>query len=165
MAKLIANDNCWVGFSTASLSGSGATLGITAAQVAAATNLTPFLISLNASATGNTVPTPALDSLFETSISGTVQAQFQADFYRDDSTDTAWTTLPRAASGYIIVSRYGGSDVAPHLNRPIAADTVEIWPVVITSRTPSALASNTAQTFTITCSVPKEPNESATVAA
>jgi len=162
MAKLIANDNCWVGFTTASLSGSGATLGVTAAQVAAATPLTSLLISINASSQGNTVPTPALDSLFETSISGTVQATFTADFYRDDAADTAWTNLPRAAGGYFIVSRFGGAGTN---NLPIAADAVEVWPIVVTSRTPSQLTSNTAQTFTVTCSVPKEPNESCTVAA
>ena len=161
MAKLIANEQCWVGFTSASLTGSGDTLAITAAQVLAATNLTPLLISINASATGNTVPTPTLDSLFETSVSGTVQAQFTADFYRDASADTAWTTLPRSTTGYIVISRFGGT--ANAAKAPDAAEKCEVWPVVVTARTPSALTSNTAQTFTVTCAVWKEPNEDCTV--
>lgn len=162
MAKLIANENCWVGFTTAPLTGAGATLVATEAQVAAATPLTGLLISINASSQGNTVPTPALDSLFETSISGTVQASFTADFYRDDTADTAWTALPRAASGFFFISRYGGTGTD---NIPEIGDDVEIWPVVVTSRTPSQLTSNTAQTFTVTCSVPVEPNEACTIAS
>lgn len=165
MSKLIANNRCWVGFSTATLTGEGSTLAVTQAQVTSAVNLTPWLITLNASTTGNQVPTPALDSLFETSISGTVQATFTGDFYKDDANDLAWDTLPREEEGYFIVSRYGGSDVAPNLNRPKSGDEVEIWPVIVTARTAGALSSNTAQTFTLTASVPKEPNESATVAA
>lgn len=165
MSKLIANNRCWVGFTDVDLPGEGATLVITAAQVAAATDLTPYLITLNASTQGNQVPTPALDSLFETSISGTVQATFTGDFYKDDEDDKAWETLHREAEGVFIVSRYGGSDVAPNLNRPVAGDDVELWPIIVTARTAGALSSNTAQTFTLTASVPKEPNESATVAS
>jgi len=167
MSKLIANNRCWVGFSTAALTGEGATLSVTAAQVAASKNVTPLLITLNASATGNQVPTPTLDSLFETSIAGTVQATFTADFYRDDVVvnDVAWENLPLGATGFFIVSRYGGTDSAPNLNRPKANDKVEIWPIVVTARQAGALSSNTAQTFTLNAAVPKQPNESATVAA
>jgi hypothetical protein len=78
---LIPNENCWIGFAEdpARVGHSGPT----AAEVAAATELTEFVISLTANATGNTVPIPNLSSLFERSIPGTSTAQFTAEMYRD----------------------------------------------------------------------------------
>ena len=160
MARIIPNENTWVGFTTASITNIAAP---TAAQVAAATDLTPFCISLNASSRGNTVPTPSFDSLFETSTAGTSAATFDADFYRDDATgnDDAWDLLPRGTRGYFIISRFGGAGTN---NLPIAADKVEVWPVMVTSRTMANMSSNTVLTFTISCSVNEEPAEAATVA-
>jgi hypothetical protein len=158
MARIIPNENSWVGFATA-VSNKNAP---TAAEITAATNLTTLLISINASSQGNTVPTPALDSLFETSVPGTSTATFSADFYRDTTADTAWTTLPRGTAGYFVISRFGGAGAN---NKPIATDIVEVWPVTVTSRTNSNMSSNQVLTFTLTCSVGSEPNEAATVAA
>lgn len=154
MSRLIPNENTWLGFATTVANISAPT----AANITAAVELTPFLISLNASSRGNTVPTPSLDTLFETSIPGTVQASFDADFYRDDDNDLAWDTLPRSTEGYFIISRLKGGD-------PVAADVVEVWPVMVVSRTMANSTSNTALTFTLSCSVPQEPDEEATVAA
>ena len=159
MGRIIPNEQTWVGFS-ATIAASD--LEPTAAEVAAATDLTPFLMSINASSQGNQVPTPSFDSLFETSILGTSQATFSADFYRDDTADTAWTTFPRAVTGYVIISRFGGSGAD---QIPEASDVVEVWPIEVVSRTASALANNTVQTFTVTCAVNIEPNEAAVVSA
>src|SRR6478609_2702263 len=146
MTRLIPNEKTWVGFTPTVANKSAPT----AANITAAVDVTPLLISLNASSRGNTVPTPSLDTLFETSISGTVQATFDADFYRDDDDDLAWETLPRATEGFFIISRFGGSGTG---GKPIAADVVEVWPVIVTSRTNSNLTSNTVLTFTVSCSV------------
>lgn len=156
MAKFIPNGKTWIGY-VATLTNIDDGLIPAVADITAADDLTPYVISVNASSSGNTVPTPALNSLFETSISGSVQSQFQADFYRDDVDDLAWDTLARGTEGYIIISR---KDPAP-----TTGDFVEVWPVKVTSRTPSAMASNTAQTFTITCSCPVEPNENVAITA
>jgi len=120
MARLIPNQNTWVGFA-ATVSNIAAP---TAAEVTAAINLTSFVISLNAASQGNTVPTPAFDSLFETSIVGTSQASFSGDFYRDNGSnnDKAWTTLPRNTNGFFIISRFGGSGTG---KKPVAADVVD----------------------------------------
>jgi hypothetical protein len=160
MARIIPNENTWIGFAA---DGSIANIAApTAAQVAAAVDLTGYTISLNASSRGNTVPTPSFDSLFETSTSGTSAATFDADFYRDDEDDTAWETLPRGTRGFFLISRFGGSGAA---NLPIAADPLEVWPVMITSRTMANMSSNTVLTFTVSCSVNEEPDEDAVVAA
>jgi hypothetical protein len=159
MARIIPNENTWIGFTPASITDPAAP---TAAQVAAAIDLTGWCISLNASARGNTVPTPAFDSLFETSTAGTSAATFDADFYRDDEDDTAWETLPRATRGFFIIARFGGTGTG---NLPIAGDDCEVWPVMITSRTMANMSSNTVLTFTASCAVMVEPAEDAVVAA
>lgn len=160
MARLIPNENTWVGFAPA---GSITNIAApTSAQIAAAEDVTSFLISLNASSRGNTVPTPAFDTLFETSTAGTSSATFDADFYRDDEDDAAWDLLPRATRGFFIVSRFGGTGTN---NLPIALDEVEVWPVMVTSRTMANMSNNTVLTFTVSCAVVEEPNEGAIVAA
>lgn len=157
MARIIPNENAWIGFLT--------TIASTAlipshTEIAAGVNLTPFVISLNASSTGNTVATPSFDTTFETSIPGTVTATFEADMYRDDVADTAWTTLPRETRGFFVVSRFGGAGTAMI---PIAADIVEVWPVIVMTRSAQNMTNNTAQTMTVQCSVPQVPNEAAVV--
>jgi hypothetical protein len=159
MARIIPNQNTWVGFAT-TVSNIAAP---TAAEVTAAINLTPFVISLNASSQGNVVPTPSFDTLFETSIIGTSTASFTGDFYRDNASgqDRAWTTLPRTTTGYFIITRFGGTGTG---RRPTTGDVCEVWPVIVTSRTMANMSNNTVMMFTATCSVPQEPNEAATVA-
>ena len=157
MARIIPNENTWIGFTTAAITNLAAP---TVAAVAACINLTGYCISLNASARGNTVPTPSFDSLFETSTAGTSAATFDADFYRDDENDVAWETLPRGTRGVFVIARYGGSGAA---NLPILGDDVEIWPVMVTSRTMANMTSNTVLTFTASCAVNVEPAEDAQV--
>jgi hypothetical protein len=159
MARIIPNENTWIGFTTAAIADIQAP---TSAQVAACIDLTGFCISLNASARGNTVPTPSFDSLFETSTAGTSAATFDADFYRDDVDDLAWETLPRGTRGTFMISRFGGTGLN---NLPIAGDDIEVWTVMITSRTMANMSSNTVLTFTASCSVNVEPAENAIVAA
>lgn len=159
MSRIIPNENTWVGFA--------ADTGIVAidspkvSEIAAALDLTCFVISLNASSRGNTVPTPSFCSLFETSAPGTSAATFDIDMYRDDDADDAWEALPRGSEGFFIISRFGGTGTD---NLPILADVVEIWPVTVTSRTMANMSSNTVLTFTVSCAVNVEPAEDAIVA-
>jgi hypothetical protein len=167
VAKLIPNQNSWIGFTatqpagytaTAALAGSGVT--VTETELDAATNLTPFVVSLTASAQGNTIPVPSLDSTFDRSIFGTTQATFQGDFYRDAAADTAWNALSRGTSGYMLVSRFGGTGTS---KVPRAGQTVEVWPIQVTQRAGSQLTSNQAQTFTVNAAVFDPAAENASV--
>ena len=157
--RIIPNEDSWVAFATARPKNLA---GPTVAEITAAVNLTGYVISITAQSQGNTVPTPNIDSLFETSVPGTSQATFTADMYRDNDVDLGWDTLPRGTVGYFYISRFSGtgSDHAPAVG-----ESVEVWPVRIVSRTASAMASNTAQTFTCTASVPENPEENAKVVA
>ena len=156
MTRIIPNENTFIGFADTVAD----ITKPTGTEITGAVNLTPWCLSINASTTGNTVPTPTLDTLFETSIAGTVQGSFTADFYRDDEEDLAWETLPRKAKGFVIISRFGGSGTDAI---PTSGDNVEVWPILIVSRTMSAGGSNTVLTFTVTASIPQEPEEDAIV--
>lgn len=157
--RIIPNENSWVAFTKTRPANLQAP---TVAELGAATVLTGFIISITAQSQGNTVPTPNIDTLFETSVPGTSQASFTSDMYRDDEADTAWDTLLRGEVGYFFISRFGGTGTN---YIPVAGEPVEVWPVRITSRTASAMASNTAQTFTCVAAVPEEPAENAKVVA
>lgn len=156
MARIIPNENTWFGFVPTLADYQNPT----ATELGTAVDLTGFLMSINASSRGNTVPTPNFKSLFETSISGTVQASFDADFYRDDDNDLAWETFPRNTSGFVVLSRFGGSGTD---NAPAATDVVEVWPILVVSRTMGNMSSNTVLTFSVSCSIPEVPAEAATV--
>lgn len=151
--KFIPNENSWIGFA-ASLANPAQP---TVAEIGSAVDLTALVSSLTASTTGNTVSTPTFDTKFETSIPGTVSSQFSMDCYRDDdpTADLAWSTLPRETTGFIVIARFGGT--------PVANAKVEVWPIAVTSRSHAQMTSNTAVMFTVTASVPSEPNENVSV--
>lgn len=156
MSKFIPNEEAFVGFATTL---TGTVTGPKVADVTGAVDLTPLCTGLNASATGNAVPTPSFDNLFETSIPGTNQATFTADFYRDNgsgSADLAWITLPRLTAGYFIIARFGQIPST-------AGRKCEVWPVIVLSRAVANMTNNTSVTFTVTCSVPAIPGEDAVV--
>jgi hypothetical protein len=156
MTRLIPNENTWIGFTPTVVD----LHAVKTAELTAAINVTGYCLSINASTTGNTVPTPTLDTLFETSIAGTVTGSLTADFYRDDEEDLAWETFPRKTKGYLLISRFGGSGTDAE---PTTGDTVEVWPMLVVSRTMAAGGSNTVMSFTVTASIPEEPVEDATV--
>jgi hypothetical protein len=173
MARVIPNEESWIGFLDGDIPAD--LCAPTVADVAACIDLTCFASTLNASAQGNTVPTPDLCSLFETSVPGTSAATFTGEFYRDDELDTgtpakpidlAWNTLPRKAKGAFIIVRFGCPlNATSGKPMPVAGTPCEVWPVEITSRAASAMASGTPQSFTCTAAVNVEPCESAEVTA
>jgi len=132
----------------------------TAADVTAGTDITPWLSSLDTPLDGDSVDSSDLSSAFNKSVAGTYGGGATATFYRDDTTDTAWTTFPRNTTGYLIVRRFGGSDVAI-----AAADEVEVWAVRVITESPSTLDRNNVQMFTVDFATLEEPVLDATVAA
>ena len=203
MARIIPNNNTFIGFFPVASFGAAdfanynantwnsslASPTITGVEAKKFLDITPFVISLTAQSTGNTIPTPTLDTLFEGNIPGTVNASFTMDLYRDDasytdtvatvtgafgdiaaveagSVDFAWSLLKRGVKGYVLISRFNEPVVGQGTNqRPSGGGSaatnniVEIYPVVITAKTAGPVTSNTVQTFTVTAAVPFEPAE------
>lgn len=152
--RYIPNQHSWFGFCTSG-GFTGTPSAPKAADLATAVVLTPLITGVTAATTGQAVPTPAFDSLFETSISGTVQANFQIDGYRDDvgASDLLWTTLPRGTNGFVVISLKTGSAV------PLVGDKVDVWPIQVLSRTIPNLTSGQVVACQITASVPQVPGE------
>lgn len=160
MGKFIPNQNSWVAVSATRPANLAAP---TVANITAATRITSLIMSIDFSAAGNTVPTPDLENLFETSVPGTSAATATADLYRDDAVggDVAWELMPRGALLYFFISRFGGTGTK---KAPAVGQDVEVWPIRVTSRKASALTNNTVQSFTMIGAVPEQPAEDAVVA-
>lgn len=169
--RVIPNEESWIGFLPGKIPAD--LCSPTVAEIAECVDLTCFISSLNATSQGNTVPTPSLCSLFETSVPGTSQATFTGEFYRDGPdnagdpvVDLAWNTLPRKTKGCFIVGRFGiAKDPTSGKPEPKAGDYVECWPVEITSRAAGAMASGTPLTFSVTAAINIEPCEDAEIVA
>jgi len=161
MARYIPNQHSWFGFTpTANWTGTATAPKQTELAAATTINLTSLITGLTAATTGQAVPTPDFGNLFETSISGTVQATFQIDGYRDDTSATAdalWTNLPRGVSGYITVALKASGGV------PAVADKVDVWPIQVLSRTVPNYTSGQVVACQITCAVPSVPGENVSV--
>lgn len=156
--KFIPNKQSWIGVA-ATLTGTVSAPKV--ADVTGAVDLTKYVTGMTASSTGNAVPTPTFDTDFETSISGTVSAQFSMDGYRDDGTgggvDLMWSTLPRGTNAWVILARYGGKPST-------AAKKCEVWPIEVTSRSVPQMTSGAAVMVNVIGAVPSEPGEDAVVA-
>lgn len=153
--RFIPNENSWVGFAAVI---TGTLQSPKVADITGAVDLTRMVQGLTASSTGQAVPTPSFDSLWNGSIPGTIDGSFQMDCYRDDvaASDKAWTTLPRTTVGTIFIARHGGIPSS-------VADAVESWSIVVLSRSVPAMTTNTPVGVTITASTPIEPAEDAVV--
>ena len=170
MTFIVPNEECFIGFHPDGLPAD--LCAPTMAEIGATVDLTCFVQSINATAQGNTVPTPVLCSLFERQVPGTSNATFTAEFYRDKDlvttpgsiTDLAWDTLYRKRTGAFIIGRFG---ITYDQGVPVVGggDQVEVWPVEITSRAAGPMSSGTPMMFSITCAVNIEPCEDAVVAA
>lgn len=118
----------------------------TTTEINAGTELTPFMRrdGLQTPVSGTTIDASDVSSLQNKNLPGSFGGDnVTLQLYRDDTTDTAWTTLARGASGYIVVRRFGGSSVAA-----ASAQKVEVYPGSVISREPSQSGDNEAQRFT-----------------
>jgi hypothetical protein len=136
----------------------------TEAEIAAGTELTPFITpaGINLPDEGSEADASDLSSERDKSVPSTVGGNPEAECYRDDTTDTAWTTLTRGTSGYLVVARFGGSGTD---NAIQATDEVEVWTVRVSSRNPVRVARGETQRFQSVFTVEADPEYSATVAS
>lgn len=131
----------------------------TTAEMAAGTELTGYLSTLDTPLEGESVDSSDLSSAFNKSVAGTYGGGASGTFYRDDTTDTAWTTLPRNTLGHLVIRRFGGSTVDY-----ASSDSVEVWPARVIARSPSSLDRNSVQVFNVNFATVDEPTLAATIA-
>jgi len=131
----------------------------TTVELTAGVDVTPWLSSLDTPLDGDSVDSSDLSSAFNKTVAGTYGGGATATFYRDDTTDTAWDLLPRNTTGYIVIRRFGGSEVAW-----TAADVAEVWYVRVITESPATMDRNNVQTFDVDFAVLEEPVLDAVVA-
>lgn len=104
---------------------------ITAAEANAGTDLTTFVRTLpDIPRTGNTVDVATLDSKFEKRQVGTRGGDvISLEILRDDTTDTAYTTLTEDSAGYLIVARKGLATAGTFAT----SDVVDVFPATVLS--------------------------------
>lgn len=137
----------------------------TVAELGAGVNITPFVKrgGLSTPSSANLADDSDLSSKYNKTGRGTYGGQpITLNMYRDNATDTAWSTFPDGTTGHIVIGRFGGSGAAGVF---AATDDVEVWPIEVASREMDDAASNERTSFTVTCAVPAEPEMDAVVAA
>ena len=139
----------------------------TVAEFTAGEDITDAIVSMSGfTFSGSKVEVPNLGSRFTPSVTGRLTAEDSSiEFYKgDDPTDleeVVRALLPRGADGYIV--RVFPVDGAP---APIAAATdVEVYPVEVMSNSVAAPTPGEAAKFTVQFSIPRQPNQAATIAA
>lgn len=136
----------------------------TVAELALGTELTSFITpaGFNLPDEGSEADASDMSSERDKSVPATVSGNPELELYRDDTTDTAWTTLARGTTGHLVVARFGGSGTA---NAIVATDVVEVWAVRVSSRNPVRIARGDTQRFTAVFAVAADPVYDAVVTA
>lgn len=132
----------------------------TVANIAAGTNITPFLPTTGVSVayTQNNASLPMLDESFTVEQIGTESAAIELTFTRDSVTadDDAWTLFTRGLEGNLLISRFG---------TPIAGSRVEVYPAAAHRAVPLPPAENELQQGKVQLAVRDTPELNAIVAA
>lgn len=131
----------------------------TVTEIGAGTDLTPFVTKdgYQPNVTNNTIDTAGIDNDFNSQIQGSFGADLTLNCMRDDTTDTAFTTLVRLAQGYVVV----GLDSAGGI---VATDIVEVWPAELGTPVMANSGQDTLQTFSVSVAVSDPPTFDAVVA-
>lgn len=132
----------------------------TAAEITAGDEITSFISSLETPLEGSAPDASDVSSAFNKTVAGTYGGSVSAEMYRDDTDDDAFAMFPRNTTGYLIIRRFGGSDVDF-----AAADEVEVWHLRVITRSPSNIDRETVQSFNVQFATLSEPEVEATVAA
>jgi hypothetical protein len=136
----------------------------TVTEIGAGVDLTDFLLrdGLSLPLDGNTIDVAGAAERYNSTDAGTFGGNpIRASFFRDsdDAEDLAWDTLPRGTRGFFLVSRFEGSD-----ETLATGDRVEVWPIVVISRSHRDIEQDGAYRFDVSCAVPTPPDDDAVIA-
>ena len=136
----------------------------TSTELNAGTDLTGFLTDggISTPFDGSIVDASDMSSKFNKTAPGTYGGQpLTLELYRDDSADTAWSTLTRGTSGYIAIARFGLATKGTWA----VGDKVDLWPITVITRNPADVVRNEMQRFSVECAVTAVPLEDYTLAS
>jgi len=136
----------------------------TVAELAAGTEVTGFLTpaGLDTPEEGTDADISSIASARDFSVPATIGGDISGEFYRDDSSDSAWDAMARLTVTNLVISRFGGTGTE---NAIIATDVVEVWPVRVSQRSNSRITRGEALRFTSTFALSGDPTLDAVVAA
>jgi len=164
VARLTPDENSKIHIVDSIASVAAPTIG----EIGAGTEVTPFLTpaGLDTPEEGNDADVSSIASAHDLSVPATISGQPSGEFYRDDgtgsTTDDAWDAMARGTSTNIVISRFGGSGAS---NAIATGDTVEVWPVRVSSRSNNRLIRGEALRFVAQFAKSVAPTLTATVAA
>lgn len=155
MARIISNGEVKIWWVTTIAD----TTAPTVAEIGAGTDVTGFMSSLDTPLDGNAVDSSDLSSAFNKTVAGKFGGNVNAQMYRDDTDDDAFILFPRNTTGFLVIRRFGGSDVAVG-----AGDEVDVWPLRVITRSDVPLDDESVQAFTANFAALDEPDIAVTVA-
>lgn len=134
---------------------------ISAAEANAASDLTAFVRTLpDIPRTSNLVDVATLDSRFEKRQVGTRGGDvLSMEILRDDTTDTAYTTLAEDTAGYLIVARKGLATAGTFAT----ADIVDVFPVTVASVADGSPGRNDPDFAVVQMAVTSDPSRNQTI--
>ena len=141
----------------------------TSTEINAGTFLTTFLTDggLSTPFDGSVVDAADMSSRFNKTQKGTFGGNpVTLEFFRDDTTDSAWDAFPRDTVTNLVIARFGISTPSEPGPPAVAiADVVDVWQVEVITRNPADVVRNELQRFTVELSVTSVPAEGYALAA
>ncbi len=135
----------------------------TSAEMTAGDDITGFVRALSTPLEGSTVDVSDALSKYNKTAPGTYGGQeVTLEAFRDDvqANDTVWNALTRGTDTHLVIARRGGSGTDGAI---ASGDYVDVWHVQVITRNPADYTRNEPTGFTVSFSVPDEPNEDVTV--
>jgi hypothetical protein len=129
-------------------------------ELTAGVNLTNFVAKdgVAVNITTNNVDSATIAEIFDAQVVGSFGADLQLTMFRDDTTDTGWTTCVYGTNGYLVIDRFSLSGSSPTNGKK-----VEVWPSEMHQPSPENSGANTNVRFIEKFAVTSRPNLSATI--
>lgn len=134
---------------------------MTASECNAGTDLTTFIRTLpDIPRTANLVDVATLDSKFEKRQVGTRGGDvISMEILRDNTTDTAYTTLAEDTAGYLIVARKGLATAGTFAT----SDVIDVYPVTVASVADGSPGRNDPDFSVVELAVTSDPSRNQTI--
>ena len=134
---------------------------ITASEVNAGTDLSTFVRNMpDLPRTANLVDVATIDSKFEKRQVGTRGGDVASlEILRDDSADTAYTTLTEDSTGYLVLGRKGWTTAGT----VTTGDEVDVFPVTIASVADGTPGRNEPDFAVVEFAVTNDPSRGQTI--